>query len=183
MKKLIVIAGVALLVAGIALAAYSTVETRTEENIIETWNIWPPTLNPPSESLNRTFWGRYMYAGSWFELDVSSSHPLRLTVSVLEYDLTPWMTTIYNDVGTSFTGNVTTVGGGTYQIDIINEGPNAVDLWGNVKAMEEETEDYQFYPYATPGTITALIGVAALFAGIYIKPKPSRVKPKPSKGK
>ncbi|TET21057.1 hypothetical protein E3J74_00685 [Candidatus Bathyarchaeota archaeon] len=175
-KKVIVIMGTILLIAGIALAAYSTVETRTEENVVETWNIWPPTLNPPSESLNRTFWGRYMYGDMWFEFDVSSSHPLRLTVSILEYSPTPWMTTIFNEVGTSFTGNVTTVGGGTYQIDIINEGPNAVDLWGNVKVMQEETKDHQLYPYATPGTITALIGAAVLFAGIYIKPKPSKGK-------
>lgn len=176
-RKIIVITGLILLIAGIVLAvSESTVESRTEENVIETWDMWPHTLNPPSEPWNHTFWGRLMQQGWWFEFDVSASHPVRITVSVVQHLPDPWLVPIFDQVGTRFTQSVTTGGTGTYQVDIINEGPYTVDLEGSVTAKREETRNQRLYPYAALGTVIALIGVAVLSAGIYTKSTSSKRK-------
>ena len=167
-RKPIVITGIVLLVAGIALAAFSSVEPYIEEEIRDVWDVRPPTLEPN----NATFWGRLMHGGWWFQLNVSSSHPIRLTISVIEHDPTPVMVPIFGQVGTSFTEKVIVDATGTHQVDIKNEGEYTVNIWGTVIAKESEETKYRtVYSYATPGTIVALTGVVVLLVGIYTKPK------------
>lgn len=174
-KKQIVIAGMLLLIVGIPVALYSTTEDITEENIREIWDIWPSTLTPPPNPQNRTFWGRLMRADWWFELNISSSHPIRVMVSVLHGGETRYMVPIFNEVGSSFTQEVQTDTLGTYQVDILNEGTIAVDISGNVTAKGPEiTKSQTEYPYAIQGALIALAGMITLLYGTLKKPKLSK---------
>lgn len=144
-------------------------EINTTVREVEKWDPIRSPLNPPPEPYNSTFWGRLMHKGWWFELNLSSSNPVRVTVSPMtqEGPATP----IFNQVGTIFTQKVKTGATDTYQIDIKNEGTSPADILGNVTAKEEITTYRTVYPYATPATLIAFAGATILVFGVLTKPK------------
>lgn len=168
-------AGAVLLLAGITLVfASSIVESRIEDTVVQAWDIWPSTLNPSPEPWNSTFWGRLMEEDWWFELDVSFSHPVRITVSAVQYGHDPYMATIFDVVGTRFTQQVSIDTTATYQVDIINEGPHTVDITGDIKAMREAPVDHTPYPYTVPGILISLVGIAVFLVGVFTGRKSAR---------
>jgi hypothetical protein len=165
------------LIAGIGLSAYSTQESFIEESVLEKWDPkYPRTLEPPPSPNNSTLWGRLMKKGWWFELNMSSSAPVRLTVSVIEHQDGPTMVPIFNQTGTFFNQEIKIGGTGTYQIDITNEGNIPADIWGNVTAKVGETRYHVVYPYVVLGIPMVIGGMGALVFGVVAKTK-KRLKP------
>jgi hypothetical protein len=156
--------------AGIALAAFPVEEHYVVEDTIEVWTLQGKTLEPPPSPRNRTFWGRLMRRGWWFELNVSASQPVRLTVSSIQrFGGSPMMSPFFDKTSASFKEWVRIGSTGTYQIDIINEGTSDVNLQGNVIAKMNRTEYERLYPYATLGTLIASTGLPVFIFGILSK--------------
>ena len=171
MNKIIVVAGLIFLIAGIALVFPSTDETHTTIQEIQKWDsIWPPTLNPPPQPNNSTFWGRYMQRGNWYELDLSSNSSVRVTISIM-LQQSQTKTPIFDQVGTRFTQKVGIGFEGTYQVDIINEGTSPASIWGHATAMKEVTINSKIYPYLPWGILMAIAGLALTIFGVSRKSK------------
>jgi hypothetical protein len=166
-RKILVAIGMIVLIAGTALALVYVEEPQTVVLDVDTWDVWPTTLNPPPDEWHRTFWGILMQRSWWFQLNFSSSATIRVTISILQGGgEAQWMIPIFDQVGTSFTHKVVTGDIGTYQVDIKNEGTTAVDVSGKITAREEATQSQTIHPYAIPGTFTALAGAALLIFGV-----------------
>lgn len=178
MKKLFVLLGLVLLVFGVVAVTYSTLERSTTEEAVWTWDsIYPSTLNPPSEPDNSTFAGTYLANGCWFELDLSFSGPVRVSIYAMEQG-EAGMVSMFNEVGERFTQKVWASGGGTFNIEIRNEGSFAVDIatGSQVVAKRNVTTNLVLYPYRSIGVLVALVGLCLLLFGLVAKgrPKPRR---------
>lgn len=152
--------------AGVLLAAaFSVSESYVEKRVKETWNVYPPTLGPG----NDTLFGCFMRFGDWFELDVTSSDQVRLTISVAESmsGLVP----VFEDVGTRFTQKVSVDDQGTFSTRIVNAGSSSVSLQGKVVAWEALTRARTAYPYASVGTLVAGGGFIVLIFAFLKKSK------------
>jgi len=111
-----------------------------------------------------------MRIGMWFQLNVSASDSVRLVISVLQQE-DQSMQAMFNSSMSIFTQKVTVGGTGTYQVDIVNENQYEVEISGYVDARENVTKNNVFYPYSTPGTLLALVGIVVLIVGALTKPK------------
>jgi hypothetical protein len=147
-------------------AAFPVPERQVEESIKETWNVYPPTLEPGSED---ALFGCYMRFGDWFELDVSSSDQVRLVISVSESAAI--LIPIFQNVGTRFTQIVPVDDRGTFTVQIFNDGSSSVSLQGKVVAWEVLTNVRTVYPYASVGTLVAGGGIIVLIFAFLKKSK------------
>lgn len=166
------------MVVGIFLATFSAVESYSEEEVLTKWDdIWPSTLNAPPNPRNSTFWGSYVPRGAWVELDLSFSGSLRVTVSGVQ-QTGQTTTPIFDELGVFFDDKVAVSGGGTYQVDIKNEGSSSVDIDpGSSVAVKQNVGEYRASnPYLVPGTLTACVGVVVLVVGFVTKPGRARRK-------
>ena len=178
MRRNVVVIGFVFLLVGIILVSYSTVESYSEEEIVTKWDdIWPSTLNPPPDPQNATFWGSYVKLGDWIEFDLSFSDSVRVTVSGLQ-QADQKLTPIFDKVGTTFDQKVAVAGTGTYQVDIKNEGPSAVDINpGSSVAVKTNVTSYRTsYPYSALGVLTACGGAIVLILGLLSKSRKARKK-------
>jgi hypothetical protein len=173
MRKTFLIGGLALLVGGIALAVISIQQARSEEQILGKWDSFGPsmiTLQDPGPS-----WALEMTEGSFFELDVSASDAVRLEIGVPTYseDVGKEVLTnlVFDQVGTSFTQNITIHENGTYQIEIHNEAMTNVIVWGSISARSVFTTYVALYPHSSSGALVMLGGLFSLIYGVLTKPK------------
>lgn len=131
----------------------------------------PSVLSPASQPYDRTFWGYGpMPVGGFFELNIGVSGPVKVIVASVESGQTS--ATVFEKVGTQFFEPVA-ASGGTYQVQITNEGTNPVEILtgSNVIAQQRVTSYQTVYPYATWGSLTAALGVVLLVVGFLAKPK------------
>lgn len=113
-----------------------------------------------------------------FKLNLSSSDPVKVTVSFVQHSVTgTTKVSIFEQQGSSFDQKVSISGRGTYHVDITNENPFPVTLDGNVLVQQRETNYRTIYPYIIPGFIIMLGGSSLLIYGTLKKTK------KPSKSK
>ncbi|HKZ93467.1 MAG TPA: hypothetical protein VJ249_02645 [Candidatus Bathyarchaeia archaeon] len=188
MRRLFVVAGLVLVIVGVALTLYSVREVYFEENVVEVWGsvvrpIWPSRLNASGSSGDRGFWGRFMSRSSWFKLNLSFSGVVRVSVSSVQRDAegSQTLVPVFSEVGAVFGQRVDVGGNGTYQVDLVNEGAVPVDVLpgSNVYAKENVAKNRVGSPYSVVGTLAALLGVVVMIFGLVAKSrKPMKVKRK-----
>jgi hypothetical protein len=178
-RKSILAVGLIVVIAGVALAVFSTRESYTTA---EELSVWYPiytqnpadysTLSPASEPYNRTFWGYGpMPFNGLLELNIATTGPVRVLVSfIVGQDV---VDVVYDVTGTMFEGKSIPAGGGTYQVEIRNEGSESVRIYSgsNVRAMADKTDYVTVYPYTNLGGLVAAVGVILLVLGLVIKPR------------
>lgn len=172
-RKTLLIAALALLVAGIVLAAFSIQESHSEEQTLGNWDSSGPSTIHPQDPGPR--WALEMPEGSFFELSVSASDTVRVKIGTPTYpeDTGEEVLTnlIFDQVGTSFTQNVTIGENDTYQVEIHNEATTNVIVWGNISARSILTTYQTLYPHSSSGALVVLGGLALSIYGVLTKPK------------
>lgn len=120
-----------------------------------------------------------MEPGMWFQLNISSSDSVVVTVSFAQQSSggSTKVPVFLPPEGSSFNQKVSISFTGTYFIDITNENSFPVTLWGNVLVQERELNYHMIYPYVVPGLLVMLGGASVLVFGISKGVKrPSRLK-------
>lgn len=113
-----------------------------------------------------------MQPGMWFQLNISSSDSVKVVISILQHLGGPEKDTVAGPfIGTSFHQKATVSVTATYWIDIYNENPSTVTLYGNVLVQQEETNYHTVYPYVIPGFLIMLGGITTLLFGIFKRPR------------
>ncbi len=167
MRRRIVILGAFVLLIGILLPALTTQEAFSAKREVEVDSWTPPDrVFPPEDS---TFYARLMQPGMWFQLDVSSTDSIRLTVSLIQSQAIK--DPIFTDVKTSFDQIVTTGRTGTYWIDIINVSPSSITLEGKIITKQLEPAPITSSPLILVGAPLMIIGAIVLVYGV-LKEKP-----------
>jgi len=168
LRRRIVILGALVLFIGLMLSALTTQEAFSAKREVEldTWTP-PDRVFPPEDS---TFYARLMQPGMWFQLDVSSTDSIRLTISLVQSQevKTPIFTP---PVGTSFDQQVTTGKTGTYWIDIVNVSPSSITLEGEIITKQLEPAPVTSSPLILVGAPLMIIGAIILVYGV-LKEKP-----------
>ncbi|MGD8507077.1 MAG: hypothetical protein PVF15_10500 [Candidatus Bathyarchaeota archaeon] len=170
LKKIIVSIGLVLLAVGAVILVFPAQEPHFEISTAKTWDLQSKILEPQ----NGTFYGSLMDSDRLFQLNISSSGPVKLTLSIVRHLGDPSKTPIspYPQTRSSFNEKVEIGSTGTYYIDIENENSFPVTLSGNVLVQEKEENQQTIYPYVIPGFLLVLGGVGALIFGIFRgKPK------------
>ncbi len=167
--------GLVLLVLGIAISMFPAQEPYIESEAvtIAEWSLQQQTLAPQ----NTTFYGKMAEHGTWFQLNISSSDSVKVTVSLVQHAPGPTKVPIFEEMGISFKQTVLIYSTGMHYIDVVNENAFSVTLWGNVLVQQQQTETkYRtIYPYFIPGLLIMLGGTTTLLFGISKKPrKPSK---------
>jgi len=166
LRKRIVILGAIVLVVGLALSALTTQEAFSAKREVEVDSWTPPDrVFPPEDS---TFYARLMKPGMWFQLDVSSTDSIRLTVSLVKSEE---KSPIFTNVGTSFDQPITTGLTGTYWIDIVNVSPSSITLEGEIITKQLESAPVTSSPLILVGAPLMIIGTIVLVYGV-VKEKP-----------
>jgi hypothetical protein len=188
MKKALVGVGLILLIFGTILVLYSPEEVSFEEETVSTWNsIASSSLMPPPDPHNATFWGVLVPPASRFELNISSSAPLRVIVSATESS-TQTLISIFDETGVSFTQIVpegdTPLDMGTYNVEIRNEGSTVVNILpgSTVTAIQLIAEKHASYLYQASGVLAIFCGMIILLLGVFIKSKTKRLRGHSHKG-
>ncbi len=152
---------------GLSLSALTTQEAFSAKREVEvdTWTP-PDRVFPPQDS---TFFARLMQPGMWFQLDISSTDSVRLTVSRIQSQTIK--TPIFNKVETNFDQVVTAGVTGTYWIDIINESPSSITLEGKIITKQLEPAPITSSPLILVGAPLMIIGAVVLVYGV-LKEKP-----------
>ncbi len=176
MKKIIVCAGLIFLIAGLLIFLLPVQEVYTEIDVSE-WDLHSRVLDPSGQDHDSTFYATLMKHEWWFQLNLSSSDPVELQVSILQHNPEEKVP-IFNQTGSNFKQNVFAQNTGTYVIDIKNTNPSPVTLEGKVLAKQLETNT--IHPYALPGFLIILVGAATLLFGIF-KGTKKHSKPKRAK--
>jgi len=164
LKKRAVIAGIILLIVGVAISAFPSKESHVE-TISE--KIGTSTFTRTLPEQDTTWVATLMQTGMWFQLNITSSNSVSVTMSVL---IAQEPEKIWGATGSSFDQKLSVPGTGTYVIEVANENPFPVALDGNVIKQYYETDYSTVFPYFLPGLLIALGGVAALLFGIFKKP-------------
>ncbi len=175
LRKIVVGIGLLLLLAGLPVLVFPAQEADTETVKIGKWDLQSLVLAPYGQDQDSTFHARLMNSSRWFQLNLSSSDPIGLQVSISRQGLEK--VPIFNQTRTSFNQKVSASATGTYVIDIQNKNPSSVTLDGNVLEMQLKTNYRTVYPYALLGFLMILGGTGVLIFGILRNPK------KPSKSK
>lgn len=165
MKKTFIAIGLVVLIAGLALTVVSSQEEYTEITQKDEWPLYSKTLL----SQNSTFYATLMNPGMWFQLNVSAAYPVGLQVSITR--LPDIKDPIFIQIDTKFDQKVQASRTGTYWIDIENGNSFPVTLDGNVLVMQPETHYNSTHPYALPGFLIMLAGIAVAVWGGFRKPK------------
>ena len=154
-------------------------ETSLETVTVKTWNLQQRTIAPQ----NSTFYGSSMQPEMWFQLNISSSDSVKVIISIIQHLGGPEKDTIAGPfIGTSFHQKATVSVTATYWIDIYNENPTPVTLYGNVLVQQEKTNYHTIYPYVIPGFLIMLGGITTLLFGTFKRPrKPSKSRSKHKK--
>jgi hypothetical protein len=113
----------------------------------------------------------------WFQLGISSTDSIRLTVSLVQSQEVK--TPIFNQVGTSFDQVVTAGRTGTYWIDIINVSPSSVTLEGEILTKQLEPAPITSSPLILVGAPLMIVGATILVYGV-LKEKPRTLRSKRS---
>lgn len=183
MKKIIIGIGLSLLVLGFPLFLYPAQEGHTETIKIDKWDLQSRVLAPSGQDKDSTFQGGLMNSSRWFQLNLSSSDPIDLQVSIIRHDPEEKVP-IFKQTGTSFNQKVQASVTGTYWIDVQNINPTSVTLHGNILTMQEQTGYHTIYPYVLLGFPLVLAGIITLVYGISKKTKkPSKLKSKRRSGR
>ena len=162
------VAGLVLLLVGIALAVVSREESYFEEEVEQTWSL-NQTLTPPPDSDNSTWWFQFMTSGWYFQFDISSSADVTVMLSYISQN-PQTKTTLLEKTGTRFTNKFVT-GTSSYWIDIMNKGTSPVSITGKVDAVSRTETTRTVFPYTQVGVVVALIGAATAFYGDIAKPR------------
>jgi hypothetical protein len=160
-----------LLALGIVLT-FSIPESLPEEITLDKWDpVTPSTLSPQNE----TGWAytELTQGGSFLNLNVTASDEVRLIIGDPSYDNATgeetWTNVIFNQVGTSFTQEVSIAGTAASFLEIDNEGTTPVNLSGNVKKIGNVYQTV--YPYSSLGILVILVGSILLIYGILTLPR------------
>jgi hypothetical protein len=153
-----------LLIVGVAISAFPSEESHVE-TISE--KIGTSTFTRTLPAQNTTWVATLMETGMWFQLNITSSDSVSVTMSVL---IAQEPEPIWGATGSSFDQKLSVPGTGTYVIEVANENPFPVALDGNVIKQQYETNYSTVFPYFLPGLLIALGGAAALLFGILRKP-------------
>ena len=179
-KKKILVPGLMVLVVGIVLAAVSADEPVTSLNdlpdaawtpILSQDPANPSMLSPTSQPYSRTLWAYGpMPTGGSFRLNIRTSGPVRVTMASVASQ--QGLNVVFDEVGTSFLESVY-ASGGTFQLQIENEGTNPVQiLEGSSVIGQQRVISYQtVYPYVAWGSLTAAFGVLLIVVGYFAKSK------------
>jgi len=176
LKKIIAGIGLLFLLAGLSVFVFPAQEVYTETVEISKWDLQSRVLAPFGQDQDSTFYGRLMTPERLFQLNLSSSDPIELQVSISRHNPDEKVPIFYQ-TGTNFNQEVPAYNTGTYIIDIQNKNPSSVTLDGNILVKKLITNYHTTYPYAFPGFLMILGGTSALIFGIFKKSK------KPSKSK
>jgi hypothetical protein len=170
-----------LIVVGIVLAV--VVVTKPVTNLQDIPNaVWTPilSLDPANPSVLSPASEPYNSAGPWgygpmpvggsLALNILASGSVRVTVASVTSEQT--LDFVFDDVGTSFFESVA-ASGGTYQVQITNEGATSVEIMSgsNVTAQQRVTTYETSYPYVSWGSLVAALGVVLVVVGYISKPK------------
>ena len=175
--------GLILLIVGIAIFVFPTQETYVEPPEVVTigeWTMQQRTLAPQ----NATFYGKMVEPGMWFRLNISSSDPVKVTISLVQHAPDPTKAPIFEETGISFEQAVLIYNTGMHYVDVVNENAFSVTLEGNVLVQKQQTNtNYRtIYPYFIPGSLIMLGGTTTLLFGIFkTSRKPSKPKSKHKK--
>jgi len=161
-QKKVVIAGIILLIVGAAISAFPS-----QESHVETINkeILPFTRTLAAH--NTTWAGALMTTGMWFQLNITSSNSVSVTMSILVAHVPE---PIWGATRSSFDQKLKISGTGTYVIEVANENPFPVVLDGNVIVQQDKTSHSTVFPYFLPGLLIALGGATVLLFGVFKKP-------------
>lgn len=167
LRRRIVVLGALVLFIGLVLSALTTQEAFSAKREVEvdTWTL-PDRVYPPQDS---TFYARLMQPGMWFQLAVSSTDSIRLTVSLVQSQ--EIKTPVFNQVGTNFDQIVTAGITGTYWIDIVNVSPSSITLEGEILTKGLEAAPITSSPLILVGAPLMIIGAIVLVYGV-LKEKP-----------
>jgi len=175
MRRIFIIVALIFFLIGVILASYSTQISHIEE--IEKWNIGFCTIRPQDPGC---CWGREMSNGTFFELNISASNTVRIKIGVPVYDEVEnkivLKNIIFNRVGINFTQIVEIRESGTYQVEIKNEGTNAVNISGSVSAKKAIYRTV--YPYLSLATPILFGSLISLTYGIFAKTEKRNIKMK-----
>ena len=132
----------------------------------------PSFLSPASQAYSRAGpwgYGPMPVRGS-FALNILVSGPVRVNVASVASDQT--LETVFDRVGTSFFESVP-ASGGTYQVQITNEGASSVEIMSgsSVIAQERVTTYEVAFPYTSWGVLILVLGVALVVVGFLSKSK------------
>jgi hypothetical protein len=105
----------------------------------------------------------------WFQLDISSTDSIRLTVSLVQSQ--EIKTPVFNQVGTNFDQIVTAGITGTYWIDIVNVSPSSITLEGEILTKGLEAAPITSSPLVLVGAPLMIVGTIVLVYG-FLKEKP-----------
>jgi hypothetical protein len=175
LRRRIVVLGALVLFIGLALSALTTQEAFSAKREVEvdTWTP-PDRVFPPQDS---TFYARLMQPGMWFQLAVSSTDSVRLTVSLVQSQ--EIKTPVFNQVGTNFDQIVTAGITGTYWIDIVNVSPSSITIEGVILSKGLEEAPITSSPLILVGAPLMIIGTIVLVYGV-LKKKPRTLRSKRS---
>jgi len=167
LRRRIIILGALVLFIGLVLSALTTQEAFSAKREVEVDTWTPPDRVFPSQ--DSTFYARLMQPGMWFQLAISSTDSIRLTVSLVQSQEVK--TPIFNQVGTSFDQVVTAGITGTYWIDVVNVSPSPVTLEGEILTKQLEPAPITSSPLVIVGAPLMIIGAIILVYGV-LKEKP-----------
>ncbi len=170
-----------LIVVGIVLALVVVTKPVTSLRDIS-GAVWTPieSQDPVNPSVLSSASGPYSQAGPWgygpmpvggqLALNVMASGPVRVIVASVSSDQT--LEIVYDETKASHFEPVP-ASGGTYQVQITNEGTSSVEILGgsNVFAQQRITTYETGYPYVGWGGLVAVLGVALVVVGYVLKPK------------
>jgi hypothetical protein len=173
-RKAIVVSALVFLMVGILLR-FSILQSRCEEIVLDEWDpLTPSTLYPG----NVTGWAFMVLTqdGTFLELNISASGDVRVRIGAPTFNEVTgeleWKNLIFDHVGTRFTQRVAIAGTEADFLEIKNEGAVPVNISGNIKKIGNTYRTY--YPHASLGALTVLVGLSLLLYGVFAKPGKKR---------
>jgi hypothetical protein len=114
--------------------------------------------------------------GTFLELNISASGDVRVRIGAPTFNEVTgeleWKNLIFDHVGTRFTQRVAIAGTEADFLEIKNEGAVPVNISGNIKKIGNTYRTY--YPHASLGALTVLVGLSLLLYGVFAKPGKKR---------
>ncbi len=163
--------------------AFPMQEPEYETVTAKTWDLDQETLAPWDQPYNSTFYASMMNESRWFQLNISSSDTVRVEISIIQRDGAPVKQRVAGPfIGTKFTQKAEPTITATYYIDIYNDNPTEVTLYGNVLVQQRNAHYHTVFLYVMPGTLIMLGGIVTLAVGVFRKAR-KPLKPRFKHGK